>query len=291
LNGLRRTPTRSRRIDDLEQEATAVLAAAAVRVGALVAARVQELREQVAVGGVQLDAIGAAGNGALRRIDERLAGAGEVAGIHRFRHRVRLHAFGVGPDRAGRGDRRRRDELRAGRQVRRVADAADVHQLHEQVRAFAVHGVGDLPPAGTLFGAEQAGDAGVAEAVRTRRGAFADHEAGAGALAVVLRHQRIGHVGQRARTGHRRHRDAVLQGQAGAGQGLGQRVHREVSGWDAVTMGPFCFRNKHHMRTRIVARALAIQRQSGLTDAALGFGTSTPVGVSRCCRSAPFSSR
>src|SRR5207342_541372 len=62
------------RIDDLEHEATAVLAAATVFVFTSVALRVQELREQVAVGRVQLDAVDAGG-------DREFGGAHE-GGLH-----------------------------------------------------------------------------------------------------------------------------------------------------------------------------------------------------------------
>ena len=53
-------------VDDLEEEADAVLEAAAVLIGALVGEGREELVEEVAVGGVDLDEVEAGGEGAMR---------------------------------------------------------------------------------------------------------------------------------------------------------------------------------------------------------------------------------
>ena len=54
-------------VDDLEQQAGAVFKTAAVGIGALVGKRRQELMNQVAVGGVNLDEVKARREGPLRR--------------------------------------------------------------------------------------------------------------------------------------------------------------------------------------------------------------------------------
>ena len=68
------SPTRARIArDDLQHEAGAVLERPAVVVGAVVDGGAQELREQVAVGAVQLDAVEACLAGAARAVGERAA--------------------------------------------------------------------------------------------------------------------------------------------------------------------------------------------------------------------------
>ena len=73
---------RANRADDLEQKARAVLQRPTVFVGSIVDARGEKLREQVAVGGVQLDSVkaglprapSAGGEGLHEVIDFGLAG-------------------------------------------------------------------------------------------------------------------------------------------------------------------------------------------------------------------------
>ncbi len=63
-------PDRAHRLEDLEEVAHPVLQRAAVFVGAPVGHRRQEAREEVAVGGVELEEIEAGARGVLRRHDE-----------------------------------------------------------------------------------------------------------------------------------------------------------------------------------------------------------------------------
>ena len=62
----RRADGGSDRVDHFEQEARAVLDAAAVSVGALVGAVAQELIDQIAIGAVHLDAVEPCGDRVLR---------------------------------------------------------------------------------------------------------------------------------------------------------------------------------------------------------------------------------
>ena len=85
-------------------------------------------------------------------------------------------------------------------------------QLQHHGAARRMHGIGDLAPAGHLFGVVDAWRAGVALALGRDLGALGDDHARAGALAVILHHQGAGHVagvGPAAR--ERRHDDAVAQ--------------------------------------------------------------------------------
>ena len=137
-------------------------------------------------------------------------GVGDVGRVHRPRGAVRLHALGVGIHLAGADGGRRPNDLRAGRQVRRMGHPARVHQLHEDLSALGVDRVGDSLPSAHLGFIEEARDARVAEAVGRRRGALGDDQAGRRALAVVLGHQGVGRVGiDGAAARHRRHDGAV----------------------------------------------------------------------------------
>ena len=163
--------------------------------------------QQVAVGGVQLDAVQAGGDRALGGVDELRDDAGQLVGRERARLDEVLHALGR-EDLTGGADRGRRDRLQAG--DRRVADAAGVHELGDDPPAARVHGVGDQAPAGDLRVGVQARGARVALADRRGLGALGDDQAGAGALGVVLgveRGRRAALAGAVAR--HRRHHEAV----------------------------------------------------------------------------------
>jgi len=84
-------PVRADRIGNgggnLDDEPDAVGGRATVAVGALVAAGGQELVEQVAVGGVQLDAVEAGGDGAPGRGGELGDDAGDLVGVEGARLR------------------------------------------------------------------------------------------------------------------------------------------------------------------------------------------------------------
>ena len=220
-------------IDHFEQEATAVFSGAAVLVLAHVAARIEELRQQITVGRMQLHAIHARGDRQPGGMHVSVADADQVLCIHGLGLAVVLHALAVGPHLAGGRDGRRADQLAAFGQIECMADAAGVHQLHDQSRADRVHGIGDITPAVGLRLVEQAGDARVAKALGRRRGAFGDDQSGAAALEVVVAHDRVGNISDRARAGHRRHRDAIFQrqraccGRLEQGRGFG---HEESPG-------------------------------------------------------------
>jgi hypothetical protein len=98
----------------LQQEARAVGDAAAVVVLAVVAAALEELVDQVAVGSMDLDAVEAGGDGVERGVAVVHHDAGNLFGVERARlggfdegrHAVPdQHRLGVGADRRGR-DRR-----------------------------------------------------------------------------------------------------------------------------------------------------------------------------------------
>ena len=128
----RRSPTASRpprgvahRLEHLDAEAHAVLERAAVGVGPLVAARREELVDQVAVGAVDLDAVEAAGRRvarAAREVGDQLA---DLLDLERLRRLV------VVRDRA----RRPGGQPRPGA----VVDAAVVGELEERERAGGPH--------------------------------------------------------------------------------------------------------------------------------------------------------
>ncbi|MNV40757.1 hypothetical protein D3C71_1323730 [compost metagenome] len=99
-------------------------------------------------------------------------------------------------------------------------------QLRVYAAAGCVHRVGDAAPAGDLRRRAEAGRAGIALAHGRDIGAFAHDQACAGALCIVVGHQGIGGVARLrgARARHRRHDDAVGQGQAAQGQRFKQGI-------------------------------------------------------------------
>ncbi|OAN59573.1 hypothetical protein A7X12_24550 [Sphingomonas sp. TDK1] len=120
--GEMRTPFRPDRcghgVHDLHEKARAVLDAAAVRVGASVRAIAQELVDQVAVGGVHLDAVEPGGERVLGALSVLRDNAGNFGCLQRTGRRDRLEAFfgeglGVGLDGGG-CDRQRASRLERG---------------------------------------------------------------------------------------------------------------------------------------------------------------------------------
>jgi hypothetical protein len=100
---------------------------------------------------VQFDAVDAGGDRELGGAHEGGLHAREVRRIHRLGHRVRLHAGLVGPHLAvGAIAEGASSGPGARGQVELVADAAGVHQLHHQLAAALVHGLGDLAPGARL---------------------------------------------------------------------------------------------------------------------------------------------
>ena len=206
-----RAPDLDRRVDDLQQQPHAVLDRAAVGVGALIAAVLQELVDQVAVGRVDLHAVEAGAPGVLGALAVGGDDAGQlVQGQRTRRHVGALRAHQA--DLAGRRDRAGRDRKPA-LEKDRVGDAADMPELRDDAPAGGMHRLGHAAPALDLRLAPQPRRVGIAHALRRDRGRFAQDQAEAGALRIVARHQRIGHPVGADRTGprQRRHHDAVGQ--------------------------------------------------------------------------------
>ena len=113
-----RRPHREHRIGHLQMQARAVLDGSAVGVGALVAAVLQELVEQVAVGAVDLDAVEAGGLGVLRAPAEGLDDGGDLA-------RSPARAGSRKPPAAVSGSRGRRRRWRSAPPAARRRDSAN----------------------------------------------------------------------------------------------------------------------------------------------------------------------
>jgi hypothetical protein len=93
-----------------------------------------------------------------------------------------------------------------------VDDAPHVPQLHDDQAAFLVHGLGGGLPCFGLFIAPDAGGRRPAKAFGADPGRLGQDHPRAGALAIIERHQLVGHKHRlgRAATGERGHVDAVL---------------------------------------------------------------------------------
>ena len=206
----RAAPHARDRIDDLDHDARAVLDGAAVAVGALVGLVGEELLQQVAVGGVDLDAVEAGILGAFGGVCVVGDDAGDLFGLERARRDERLETLvGVGLLAFGAHRARRHGELVARLNVG-VGDAAHVPELQEDVPALVVHRLGGEAPAGDLLWRPDAGRADVALALGADVGGFRDDEAGGGTLSVVGRLQLAGDAGiVGTRAGQRRHDDAI----------------------------------------------------------------------------------
>ena len=213
-------------VGGLHQQAGAVLDGAAVAVGAAVGAVLQELVEQVAVGGVQLDTVEAGalgiGGGLAELLDDggdllRFQGAGRDIGTLRAEQAdMALRGDGTGSD------------GRLAAEEGRIGDAADMPDLGEDTAAGLVHGAGDGLPALDLLLAPEAGDIGIADRQGGDGHALADDQAGGGALAVVFGHQGARHMAGRAGAGEGRHDDAVGQGEVAQADRVEEIRHRPV---------------------------------------------------------------
>jgi hypothetical protein len=187
---------------------------------------------------VPADAVEAGRFGVDRRLAETLDDAGDFVIGERARH-------GVGQLALRRVDRVVPDGERAGADrlgtaiERRMTGASAVPDLQEDAAALGVHRVGDQLPAGHAgrrVDARLAPEGGVALDRHRRRG---DQQAGAGALGVVLGHQRVGEMLLAgAGAGQRRHEDAVRHGQHADLQFGKQGVHRKSSGGIAGSPRP-----------------------------------------------------
>ena len=89
----------------------------------------------------------------------------------------------------------------------------------QDAAAGFVHGAGDQFPAFDLLGRPDAWRVGIADAHRRDAGGFGQHQAGAGALAIVFGHHGVGHAaGARAAARQRGQKDAVRQAPFADGQ-------------------------------------------------------------------------
>jgi hypothetical protein len=103
-----------------------------------------------------------------------------------------------------------------------MRNATDMPELSEDLATGRMHRVGDPFPAGNLFGGMNAGGADIPDALRADLRGLGDDQTGAGALDIIVRRERIGHIAlERAAACHRRHHHAVLQGE------IAQRVGRK----------------------------------------------------------------
>ncbi|MNZ87031.1 hypothetical protein D3C78_1058780 [compost metagenome] len=202
--------------EGFQQEAAAIGQAAAVLVVALVGVRREEALRQVAVGEVQLQPLEAGRQGAAGGGDEVGLHAGDVALAHGLRHLGQVGAE---------GDGRRGDGLPAAR----VAFRDMVVALPRPVGAGLAPGVGDLDARHGAGGLDGAGDRGegrgllVAPQPGAGRGdapfggdggGLDDHQAGAatGDAGVVVQVPVVDQAVGGAVLAHRRHGDAVAQG-------------------------------------------------------------------------------
>ena len=213
------------RVGDLEHQPGAVLDRAAVAVGPLVRAVLQELVEEIAVGAVDLDAVEAGGLGVLGALAIGGDHARNLVGLERARRRIGA----LGPDQAdmalGR-DGARRDRRKAV-VIDRIGNPADVPELQEDAAARGVDGLGDRPPALDLLVRPDAGRARIADALRRDGGRLGEDEAGGGALDVIVAHQRIGDPARhgRAVAGQGRQEDAVRDPEVAEDERIEERGH------------------------------------------------------------------
>ncbi len=218
-------------LDDFEREARAAFDRAAVGILALVGAVAQELVDEIAVGGVDFDAVeaGALGvAGGLRVVleDRRDLGRAErprLGDVGESRSDKRL---GLGPDRRG------RDRRAAVRLQRRVRDAPHVPKLRENAPARLVRRLCHVAPAFDLRLAVEARRPDVALALLADLRRLGDDQPGARALAVIGRGEfvrRVGSVGG-AVARQRRHHDAIGQLEIAEPEGPKQHCGIEVHG-------------------------------------------------------------
>ncbi|MCY1521783.1 hypothetical protein D9M68_566100 [compost metagenome] len=219
-----RPPDRHAGIHRFQQQARAVLNRAAIGVGAQVGAVLQELVQQVAVGGVHFHAIETGLHRHPGAVAVGLDHARELSGFKRPRRHIgaqRAHVADVAFGGNGAG---RHGQLAV--QEHRVGDAAHVPQLRHDPAAGGMHGGRDLAPALDLLGRPQPRRVRVAHALRGNGRGLGQDQTGAGALRVVLDHQVVGHaarIGVHARQG--RHDDAVGQRQVTDAQGFEKLAH------------------------------------------------------------------
>ena len=236
----RRAEDRRVRVDDLEQEAHAVLdrveTDAAPRVGARVEAAGEELVDEVRVGRMDFDAVESGGLGARRGVGVVGDDARQFVRLERARH-ARLDALAAAvrvahADIALRLDGHARDGRLAVRLVRDMAHAADMPELEKDAPARRMDAIGDELPARDLFVGVDARRVRIALAFGRDLRGLADEEAERRALRVVLGLEFARNVARRlcALAGERRHEDAVRAVEVAERDGVEEGWHGRARG-------------------------------------------------------------
>src|SRR5690606_29155167 len=140
---------------DSQHEASTIVQGAAILVGTLVGAVLQELVEQITIGAVDFHAVEARFLGILGALAVGLDDAGYLLGLQCARSLVTLHRphqahMPGGLDGAGR-------DRQLAVEVDRVGDAPHMPELQHDLAALGMHGIGDLLPALHLLGGPDAG--------------------------------------------------------------------------------------------------------------------------------------
>jgi hypothetical protein len=185
-------------------------------VGAPIGRVGQELVQQIAVGGVDLDAVHARVDGPPGRCAEVCDDPGDLGGFQRPRHRQRFLAVRRVRGHLG-SDRRGRHRFAAADVG--VRHPTDVPDLHEDQSVTIMDGLGDLGPLALVgIGVDARGVEVGAVAVRRDGGGLGDDEPGRRPLRVVLDLQVTGRtVGVGPAAGERRHEDPVARGHSADG--------------------------------------------------------------------------
>ncbi len=215
---------RTDRGHDLGRELRTGHGVAAVGVGTAVRPLPQELVDEVAVGAVELDSVEADALGGRGGLGEGADDVVQVAPGHRpARALGAVDADAGGAHGGGVG---------VGR-LPLPAHHADVPQLRDDRAARRVHGLGDLRPPRQLFLAVEARHAiALPGRLVADVGPLRDDQAhaGGGTAGVVRPHVLAGNTAGREHAGHRRHHDAVRDGEAVQCDRPGQDLGRTGSG-------------------------------------------------------------
>ncbi|MNC53903.1 hypothetical protein D3C75_1033550 [compost metagenome] len=113
-----------------------------------------------------------------------------------------------------------------------MRDAPDMPQLQEDPPAGAMNGLGDVGPAAHLVIGPDTRGVRITDTHWRHRSGFAEDQAGAGTLHVVLGHQRVGYpafIG--AAAGQRSHDDAVRQFEVAEGDRIENSCHRYLKAY------------------------------------------------------------
>ncbi|MNO97408.1 hypothetical protein D3C76_891140 [compost metagenome] len=205
-------------LNQFNGEARTVGQAAAVFVGALVAAFPEELVDQVAVGAVDLHAVHADGLGVAGGLGE---GGDDFLDVL-VGHLMDQHVAVL--DLAARAVARHA-RIGLGAQA---ADCADMPELRDDLAAFGMYRIDHLLPAGQGVLVVEARYVRVAiRGLVPDQRAFGDDQAdtGGGAAAVVLDHLRVRHAARAEVAGHRCHHHAGRQFQGSETERLEQGLN------------------------------------------------------------------